>query len=283
MSGVYRFNNMFSGKADDSSPVWDSRDNLLADHEDLALDIYDSFEGLGIQNWKPGANATKVVANCGNTDGGNALWKCRVQMKWMFSHRAQFNPNFTGWADGINQLQTNNQLATTEMDYMFYNTPKFTGTGLKTWATASELFVHTTIGMFAYSGLDETFEITNLKSYAFGYMFYGCKNLDGILAQWNLEVARTATNMFKNCIKFTGRQLDTWTVPEVTYPHSYDDFTGMFSNCSAFNANLSQWYIPKCQNPMNSSEFVKVRYEDLFQNSQQPSACPQNIEGCPPQ
>jgi surface protein len=87
-------------------------------------------------------------------------------------------------------------------------------------------------------------------------MFWGCKNFNQPLNDWNVSNVENTSNMFYKCENFN-QPLDNWDVRNV------EDMHEMFSECRNFNQLLDKWDIRNVENLKGIFEYTQVKIDSI--------------------
>ena len=109
--------------------------------------------------------------------------------------------------------------------------------------------------------------------------FYNCKRLNANFRGWILYDPQTLVNMFRECEKFEGIGLSTWTFYPSDTPINHTlDMSSMFQGCENFDEDISDWPAKTMTNSTPETNYLpNTNYDnygngcdempDLFKNS----------------
>jgi surface protein len=198
-----------------------------------------NFTGNGILSLIPDqvTNMSSMFSNCTVFNGNISTWNVTevTTMSSMFSNCTAFNGNIPNW--NVQKVEN--------MSNMFFNC-SITGNGIfnltaNNMATdMSSMFSNCTV----FNGNISTWNVTQVRNMS--SMFSNCTAFNGNIPNWNVQKVENMSNMFFNCINLTGNGIFNLTANNMA-----TDMSSMFSNCTAFNGNISTWDVQKVENMSN--------------------------------
>ncbi|MBO0322107.1 BspA family leucine-rich repeat surface protein [Muricauda sp. CAU 1633] len=149
-----------------------------------------------------------------------------TSLKWMFLEAYQFNGDLSGW--NVENVEN--------MEYTFYNTFSFLGTGLENWNVENVTNMFSTFrSATLFNGDISNWDMANVTTT--DHMFAHASSFNRDLSNWSLINVITMEGMFHEATSFQGNGLASWDVSNVT------SMNQMFSEASSFSEDISGWNV----------------------------------------